>query len=287
MIVQTNIWLDQVFFTLYPIMLAALGLHFVGNILTGRAHRRFVKWEWPEHEGPGPKALPKFLHFQHLLCIGLLVLSGLYIRFPYFDDGRTPMRYVHYFAMVVVIVNLVWRLWYAFSSANRDYREFVITRRDITTLPQVVMYYVFLKPSKPHLGKYNVMQKTTYILFVPMLIAQAVTGLALLEFVKIPGIDMTPSFLLLSWSLAPIPAIGGLATAVAWVRMVHYLINWLFIVFVTIHVYLSVTEDFAAFLSFFGLGFLDKGHAHGADYGHEPQPEPVLGATGTGPGLHD
>jgi Ni/Fe-hydrogenase b-type cytochrome subunit len=282
---QINVWLDVVFFTIYPVMLVALGIHFLGNILTGRAYKRFIKWEWPEHEGPEPKALPKFMHFQHLVCIGLLVLSGLYIRFPFFNDGRDLMRIVHYVAMTVVVINLFWRLWYAFGSRSRDYREFVITRRDIVTAPKVVMYYLFIKPSKPHLGKYNVMQKGTYTLFVPMLIIQALTGLALLTQPTIMG--WSPRDLLVGWWLAPLPFVGGLAMAGAWMRVIHYTVNWLFIVFVTIHVYLSVTEDFAAFLSFFGLGFLDKGHAHGADYGHEPQPEPVLGATGTGPGLHD
>ncbi len=39
-----------------------------------------------------------------------------------------------------------------------------------------------MKPSKPHLGKYNVMQKSTYIIFVPLLIMQAITGFALLTY---------------------------------------------------------------------------------------------------------
>jgi Ni/Fe-hydrogenase 1 B-type cytochrome subunit len=274
---QVNVWIDVIFFTIYPIMLVALGVHFLGNILTGRAYRRFIKWQWPEHDGPPVKALPKFLHFQHLACIGLLVLSGLYIRFPFFSGGRPFMRGVHYFAMTVVVINLLWRLWFAFRSQVRDYREFVINRRDITTMPQVVMYYLFIKPSKPHLGKYNVMQKGTYILFVPLLIMQAFTGLALLEFWKLPVLGLTPSDLLLGWWLAPI--LGGTSIAVAWARIAHYVVNWLFIVIVTIHVYLSCTEDFAAFLDFFGLGFLDKRHAHGtaghAVPGHTPSPVPA------------
>ena len=76
-------------------------------------------------------------------------------------------------------LNLIWRLWYAFCSRQRDYREFAVTKRDITTAPKVILYYIFVKPSKPHLGKYNVMQKGTYILFVPLLIVQAITGLHL------------------------------------------------------------------------------------------------------------
>jgi Ni/Fe-hydrogenase 1 B-type cytochrome subunit len=265
MIVPVNIWLDQIFFSIYPVMLVALGLHFLGNVLSGRAYRRFVKWEWPDHEVKA-RGLPKFLHFQHLLCIGLLVLSGLYIRFPFFDNGRDAMRVVHYVAMTIVVLNLIFRLWYAFGSKSRDYREFAITRRDITTMPKVVAYYLFLRSSKPHLGKYNVMQKTTYILFVPMLFVQAFTGLALLEFVKLPYIGQTPSYLLVGWWLGP--WVDGVAAAVAWARIAHYFVNWLFIVFVTIHVYLSVTEDFAAFLDFFGLGFLD----HGARPRYDPQP---------------
>ncbi len=40
----------------------------------------------------------------------------MYIRFPFYSGGRTTMRWVHYVAMVIVIVNLVMRLWYAFAS---------------------------------------------------------------------------------------------------------------------------------------------------------------------------
>ena len=79
-------------------------------------------------------------------------------------------------------INLIVRLWYAFASKRRDYKEFAVTKRDIVTAPQVIMYYIFVKPSKPHLGKYNVMQKGTYIIFVPLLILQAFTGLSMLTF---------------------------------------------------------------------------------------------------------
>ncbi len=40
--------------------------------------------------------------------------------------------------------------------------------------------------------------------------------------------------------------------------MIHYIVNWLFIILTTIHVYLSVTEDFPAFLNFFGLGGVEE-----------------------------
>jgi hypothetical protein len=116
-----NVWMDVVFTTLYPIMLIALAAHFTGNILTGRAKRRFGKqWEWPHHDSH-PPFLPKFLHFSHVFSMIALGASGLLIRFPQFD--RTPMRVVHYVFMFIVIVNLVWRLWYAFASRLQGVRH--------------------------------------------------------------------------------------------------------------------------------------------------------------------
>jgi len=262
---QLNVWLDVVFTSLYVVILIALSCHFIGNILTGRAKRRFGKqWAWPHHDSH-PPFLPKFLHFQHVFSMIMLALSGLLIRFPQFN--RTPMRWVHYVFMIIVIINLIWRLWYAFASRQRDYREFAITKRDITTAPQVVLYYIFVKPSKPHLGKYNVMQKGTYTLFVPLLIIQAISGLMLWR-MPFPVVDAS------IYDLA-----AGLigAEGIYWIRTTHYIVNWLFIILTTIHVYLSVTEDFPAFLDFFGLSIFgrkaphhdDEGHD---DDGHEPAP---------------
>jgi len=59
------------------------------------------------------------------------------------------------------------------------------------------------------------------------------------------------------------------ATSIYWVRTAHYVINWLFIILTTIHVYLSVTEDFPAFLDFFGLSVFDRNRAGHGDDGHE------------------
>jgi Ni,Fe-hydrogenase I cytochrome b subunit len=258
---QINVWIDVVFSALYVVIVVALAGHFLGNVLTGRAKRRFLAWEWPEHEGGPVPAAAKIMHFQHVAAMIALAVSGMYIRFPFFDGGRTAMRWVHYVAMTVVIFNLIARLWYAFGSRRRDYREFAITKRDITTAPKVILYYIFVKPSKPHLGKYNVMQKTTYIIFVPLLIAQAFTGLSLIT-ARIPVVGSSPRDLLLGWWLGAM--LGSIDMAGWWMRTTHYLINWLFIVLTTIHVYLSVTEDFPAFMDFFGLGFLNSHDDHTA-----------------------
>lgn len=276
-LLQINVWLDVVFTSLYVVIITVLPIHFLGNVLTGRAKRRFIGWEWPHHEGPPIPFLPKLLHFQHVTCMILLALSGLYIRFPGFifggwDNARTFMRWIHYVAMIIVTINLIWRLWYAFYSRQRDYREFAITKQDVVTAPKVLLYYTFIKPSKPHLGKYNVMQKMTYIMFAPLLVIQAFTGFALVTAPVLFG--YSPREVLVGWWLG---ALAGSTDLAGWyMRMTHYVVNWLFIILTTIHVYLSVTEDFPAFLNFFGLSFLDREHAgheeHEDEHGGEHEP---------------
>jgi Ni,Fe-hydrogenase I cytochrome b subunit len=287
MLTQLNVWIDVVFTTLYAVIVVALAIHFLGNVLTGRAKKRFVGWEWPHHEGGPIPAAPKIMHFQHVAAMIALAISGMYIRFPFFDGGRWAMRWVHYVAMTIVIINLIVRLWYAFASKRRDYKEFAVNLRDITTAPMVIAYYIFLIPpeKKPHVGKYNVMQKGTYLMFVPLLILQAITGLALLTY-TIPFTGSITSFghagvtmrdLILGWNLGAM--LGSIDLAGWWARTAHYLINWLFIVLTTIHVYLSVTEDFPAFMDFFGLSGAEHHDGDPHDLAHTPEESPALAGT--------
>jgi len=52
--------------------------------------------------------------------------------------------------------------------------------------------------------------------------------------------------------------VGSVDLAGWYMRIVHYIVNWLFIIITTIHVYLSLSEDFPAFLNFFGMSALDR-----------------------------
>lgn len=266
---EINVWLDVIFTSVYVVILVVFSIHLLFNFLTGRMYRRFVKGKWPTHDKPA-RMLPRFLHFQHVACMFGLAFSGMYIRFPFFSGGRTAMRYLHYFLMIVVLVNLFARLGYAFTGRHADKREFKITGRDIKSAPKVVMYYAFIAQDKPHLDKYNVMQKMTYTMFPILLLVQGFTGFSLLTTVF--GVNVQPLFL---WwtSLVGI----GVAAGAAYSRIAHYAINWVFIILTTIHAYLSVTEDFPAFLEFFGLG--EAKHEPHAEHGEVPGH--VIGGHGT------
>ena len=258
---QVNIWLDVVFTTVYVIMLVVLPIHFLASIPVGRFRKKWILKQWPEHDEPHPPALPKYIHFQHLVMMFVLGFTGLAIRFPFIDGGRTTLRYVHYVAMVIVTLTFFWRLWYAFASKRRDWKAFALTMKDLKSTPGVLLYYSFISNSKPHTDKYNVMQKAAYLMFALFMLLQMLCGFALLEFWTIPLINITPSALLLGWWLAPMT--GGLAMAVAWMRILHYALTWMFIILTTIHVYLSATEDIPVTKDFFGFG-----EHHEAEDGH-------------------
>ncbi len=265
----------MIFFTLFFIVAIVFSVHLLFNFLTGRMYRRFVKGQWPTHDTP-LRPIPKFLHFQHVVCMIGLGFSGMYIRFPFFSGGRTAMRYLHYFLMLVVIANVFARVAYAFVGRHKDKKQFTPTMRDLKAFPQVAMYYIFLKPVKPHVDHYNLAQKLVYILFLMLMLVQAYTGFSLLTTVF--GVNIQPLFLWWPGILGV-----GVAAGAAYSRIIHYIINWLFIIITFVHAYLSVTEDYPAFTEFFGFGKasydLSPHGAHG--HGEAAEPEPALASHGS------
>ncbi len=258
---EFNVWLDNIFVVIYVCVWLFLGWHFTWSIKKGRFRKAFIEGHWPEHDSRPPK-LPKFLHAQHMIMMIVLGFTGMYIRFPYFDGGRVTMRYIHYFAMIVVTINLVWRVWYAFFSKARDYKEFAIGKKDVATLGGVLKYYGYLSDSKPHVAKYNVAQKGSYFMFLIMMILMAFTGFSLVTTPLAFGIS--PREALVGWWLGPL--VGSVDLAGWYMRMVHYVLNWAFIIMTTIHVYLSATIDIPVTMDFFGLKELplvEGGHGHG------------------------
>ena len=263
-----NVWLDAIFFALFLATVAFVVFHFSVSIPKGRFRKKWREGKWPEHDHRA-HLLPKILHALHLVSMIALGFSGMYIRFPFFDGGRTTMRWVHYVAMTVVIVTFIWRMWYAFFSKQRDYKKFAIGKRDVQSMPGVLAYYGYVKEDKPHVAEYNVMQKGTYQLFMILMIAQAFTGLSLVTDPIIAG--LSPREVLVGWWLGPL--VGDVAIAGAWMRIVHYVINWVFIIFTIVHAYLAINEDFLIGLDFFGIKrypdeLIERARAN-AHHGHD------------------
>ncbi len=177
------------------------------------------------------------MHYIHLISIILLVLSGFYIHYPFSQSGMNLMRTIHFIAMYVVIFNLIWRIYWAFLGRSRDWRTFVYDTKNKGTLFKTVKYYLFVQREKPETAKYNTLQKGIYNFWIFLLIVSAITGFSLY------------------WPTAPFfSTLNAWVGAVTTMRMIHFLIMWIFIVTVALHVYLALVEEIAQFfLMFFGV----------------------------------
>lgn len=271
-LLEFNVWLDAVFTVLYVFVVAFLIFHFSMFVIKGRFRKSFIEGHWPEHDSR-PPATPKILHAVHMVSMIILGLTGMYLRFPFFAGGRTFMRGTHYVFMIVVTVVLIWRIWYAFfSKTNADWREFAIGRKDLASAIGVLAYYGYFSDSKPHVAKYNVLQKMSYNLFLYMMIFQAFTGFALVRQEIIFG--ASPRDLLIGWWLGA--WVGSPALALWITRMVHYVLNWLFIIMTTVHLYLAASVDVPCALDFFGIKemtVVEGAHGHEDDSDtHGPEP---------------
>lgn len=161
------------------------------------------------------------------------------------------MRYLHYVAMYVVVANMLYRIYYAYMV---DGKEFIITKEEFKNIPNVLGYYLYFKDHYPHLAKYNPMQKSTYGIFFPIfMVLQALTGFSL----------VWPN-LLLPWATG---IAGGLANAIAYARIVHFVFAMILIMLTGVHAILAIMEGLPSFLDFF---FLAKPHAHEEEHEHEP-----------------
>ena len=163
----------------------------------------------------------RILHWVNAANIGLLTTTGLYIRDPGHFSLFANMdiaRKTHFIAIYLIIYGIMIRIYYSYLS--KDYREILFQRKDIKELPVLMKYYLFLSKSSPDYGKYNPGQKLLYNAWAVLAFCQAVTGFTLY------------------WPDA-LTRFGRLLGGPVVIRQFHFMLTWVFIVTVALHVYLS------------------------------------------------
>lgn len=258
---QLNTFLDFAGIVLLVIVFVALYIvHFGGDIITGRARKRFIKWQWSLHELP--TGIRRSFHRIHAISILALAATGIYLRFPIQlpIGDHTSIKYLHYAMAIIATVFFAAAVLNAFISRNKPYKEFAFSKRDAKAVLPTIKYYIFMASSKPHVANYNPLQKAIYGFMVPFLmVMQIATGFALL---------FSPQ--MLGWA---VPLTGGLEIARVYTRFAHYLVNWFFILFLSVHIYLAITEDLPGLLYlFFGVRPVSKGQPD-----HEAEAHTVQG----------
>jgi len=171
----------------------------------------------------------RILHEIIIVSIIILILTGFYIHRPFVGGGGVLMyiaRGVHTFFAVILILAAVARIIGMFAGRNRDWNSFVPSWSDLKLLPQTFKYYAYLGDEPKLTKKYNPFQMISYCLAFLLVIFQILSGIAL----KYP--------VAMSWfnySIFNNPIVT---------RMAHFVVMWLFIMFVMIHVYLAIREKF-------------------------------------------
>ena len=71
--------------------------------------------------------------------------------------------------------------------------------------------------------------------------------------------------------------------ALWYARMVHYILNWMFIIMMTIHFYLAASVDIPCTLDFFGLTTMETTGGHHDDEHPAPEEPGMVPAPGPTP----
>ena len=186
-------------------------------------------------------------HWVNVIALGLMITSGLRIFNAYPRFARrgetfccypwegTPIpakltfggwlagaRNWHFAAMWLLFVNGL--AYVSFIYLHGEWRDLVPRRGDIRDAWEMVKFYTFARPTHPHQGKHNALQKATYFA-MPILGALAVlTGIAIWKPVQ----------------LAPLTnALGGYV----WTRYWHFLVMLLLVILSIAHVVMVVAVD--------------------------------------------
>lgn len=205
----------------------------------------------------------RLLHWSNMISITMLCLTGFYIHAPLsfrlfenMDNART----VHFAFAMVLFVGVVLRIYLAI--AEKDWPNIVFHPiEDTKKLPSMIKYYLFLAKDHPYYGKYNPGQKGMYTGVYILALFQVLTGFILYK----------PEFFT-SWAYF----FGGYLV----VRILHYIVTWIFVLMVLVHVYLDVAEGIPVLKSIFtGKIPADFHHGYHVDEkGRKIEPEKGVSA---------
>ena len=175
-----------------------------------------------------------FLVLLRLIAVAviLLIITGFYIHYPIIGNGggflMSMMRGVHFFAAGILTISMVLRIILMFVGKNRDWSSFLPSFRDAALIPKVICHYMHLCDMPVLTKKYNPLQMVTYTVILLMAVFQIILGFAL----------MYPDGAM-AWL-----NYGLFGTEIN-TRIAHYIVNWVFVLFLMVHTYLVIRDSFA------------------------------------------
>ncbi|WP_314921758.1 cytochrome b/b6 domain-containing protein [Slackia exigua] len=188
----------------------------------------------------------RITHWINLVAMIFLIISGCIIHFPFVPGVMGVARGAHIFFGFVLTINCLVRVIMAFVVKSaptggtrvvvKDYKTWLPQADNRHQLGAWIKYYLFMKKDHPQSAKLGVPQKISYLLIPVLILIMFITGLCIWG----PTMGATAGLT---------AALGGTMA----VRIIHYFMMFVFIIFIFIHVYLANIEGFApSKLMFFG-----------------------------------
>jgi Ni/Fe-hydrogenase 1 B-type cytochrome subunit len=179
-------------------------------------------------------------HWVNLVSMVVLILTGFYIHYPFVPGLMGIARGAHVCFAFVILLNMALRVIGAFivksapTGGTRelvpDYKNFLPQKDNRHQLGAWIKYYLFLKKEHPLGAKYGVPQKLSYLVIPLLLLIIGFTGFCL----------WGPTM-----GVGPFAAFTEFVGGPMIVRIAHYYLMWVFIIFMMIHIYLANVEGLA------------------------------------------
>ncbi|KFZ38483.1 hydrogenase [Shewanella mangrovi] len=180
----------------------------------------------------------RIFHWLRALAITALVATGFYISWPFVVGAESTdilvqgwIRFAHLiFGFILCAITLARAYLYFFSKSDIERRSMKDVMSVNSWITQLKSYLWMGKLNKA--GVYGPLQYVTYLMVSVMAFLICISGLILYANVYHEAFGGA-LWSIASWCTAQL---GGLA----WVRIWHHYITWVFVIFVVIHVYMAV-----------------------------------------------
>jgi Ni/Fe-hydrogenase b-type cytochrome subunit len=201
---------------------------------TGSAqYKQVYLWHWPI----------RAMHWIAAACILTLIVTGFYIGGPYFmTQGSASdhflmgrVRFVHFAAAGVLVATAILRVYWLFAGNKFERWKalFPFHGRDWSNLFKVARAYLFIRAEEaPQYLGHNPLQQLSYTGIYVLALVQVCTGFYLYGLADPGGLFFT----WFAW-------VGSLLGGAQVVRFVHHVVTWLWLMFIPVHIYLSIRAD--------------------------------------------
>jgi Ni/Fe-hydrogenase 1 B-type cytochrome subunit len=185
----------------------------------------------------------RVFHWVNAAAIVILMLTGIYIGHPFITPANNGEAYyhffmgwvrnIHFFTAFVFTANLIFRAYWTFRG-NHYAKSQILQKKFWSGMVETLKFYLFIPNHKPHYIGHNPLAQLTYWLFIGVgSVLMVLTGYYLF-FQPQPDTVFGKAF---AW--VPLVFGGSDFTVRSW----HHLIAWCFMIFIVVHVYMSIRDD--------------------------------------------